>query len=199
MRIFKGTMETPRTEHGCGFYHRDTDGFVVQEANFNVFLDRIYAHRIAAGLFIGNGWKEECMNRSCEQSNIPCANVDAPAREVTIDDIRQFGAVASRYLESGGSKVPQDEAERRAAICVACPNNKPLAGICATCGAWAAWLLQLASRVSSSHDINLFNCSVCGCSNKLSIHLPLESQMDSRFSADAAPNECWKKSCFNSA
>ena len=84
--------------------------------------------------------------------------------------------------------VDQEEAERRAKICAACPYQIATSG-CWGCKGIAGMLPQIAGARKTSYDSQLKACGVCGCFNSVSVHLPIDSQggEDLEF-----PDFCWK-------
>lgn len=85
-------------------------------------------------------------------------------------------AVVIDWLTSGGAPVAQELANKRAAVCVACPKN--------VAGAWfttaPAELIKktLEARkdlkLETPHDAALKSCDVCRCLMRLKVHTPLE-------------------------
>ena len=86
--------------------------------------------------------------------------------------------------------VPQEEAERRAEICAKCPMQIPTSG-CWGCKGIAGLLPQIAGAKTTSFDLQLSACGVCGCYNAVSVHLPLSVQQDASLDF---PSYCWKRS-----
>jgi len=84
--------------------------------------------------------------------------------------------------------VPQEEAERRAKICAACPHQINTSG-CWGCKGIAGMLPHIAGARKTSYDMQLKACGICGCYNAVSVHLPVEVQggEDLEF-----PDFCWK-------
>jgi hypothetical protein len=94
-------------------------------------------------------------------------------------DIRraaQGTAVVMDWLVSGGKPVAQDLANKRAATCVACPQNvdgswyttAPAEIIRSTLSARADLKLETPS------DASLKSCNVCRCLNRLKVWCPLD-------------------------
>ena len=84
--------------------------------------------------------------------------------------------------------VSQEEAERRAKICAACPHQINTSG-CWGCKGIAGMLPHIAGARKTSYDMQLKACGICGCYNAVSVHLPVEVQggEDLEF-----PEFCWK-------
>jgi hypothetical protein len=84
--------------------------------------------------------------------------------------------------------VDQEEAERRAKICAACPHQIPTSG-CWGCKGIAGMLPQIAGAKTTSYDQQLKACGVCGCYNAVSVHLPVDVQGNDGLEF---PSHCWK-------
>ena len=88
----------------------------------------------------------------------------------------QGTAVVLDWLTSGGAPVAQELANKRAAICVACPKNVD--------GSWyttaPAELIKstLEARkdltLATPSDAALKSCDICRCMNRLKVWCPLE-------------------------
>lgn len=85
--------------------------------------------------------------------------------------------------------VSEEEAERRASICAACPQQISTSG-CWGCKGIAGMLPAIAGARKTSYDMQLKACGVCGCYNAVSVHIPLEVQQDASLEF---PDYCWKK------
>lgn len=97
----------------------------------------------------------------------------------TISQLAQGGGILVGWVRAGGIPVEHDLAEKRASICVACPNNSksPLTD-------WFTVPLsqkiakELEERkdlnLTTSQDANLHTCSACLCPLPLKLHLPLD-------------------------
>lgn len=89
--------------------------------------------------------------------------------------------------------MPQEEAERRAAICAGCPLNKAETW-CAGC-----FMKALMGRVASmlggwatSSDAKLKSCGVCGCKLSLKVWVP-KGVMKYPDLKDRWPEWCWAR------
>jgi hypothetical protein len=112
------------------------------------------------------------------------ARSSLPARVVGVAaDIKraaQGTAVVLDWLTSGGEPVTQELADKRAAICVACPKNVE--------GSWytvaPAQLIKetLEARkdlkLSTPHDARVKSCDVCKCLMRLKVWTPLHFIVD---------------------
>lgn len=189
MLTFVNTSTTPNK----GFVWRDNTGFEVRSNNFNVALDKIKDRLISRGLYVGAGWQDQVIHDMCLQTNGNCEDKTVPVREVSWQDFENFGLVAKRHIDNGGKVVSKEEAERRAAICVNCPKNAPLKGVCNFCAGLMTWAVRLAGNLNTSKDEDLHQCQICSCQLRLAVHIPLDVMLGERFDASNYPNFCWKK------
>ena len=104
--------------------------------------------------------------------------------------VRWVRAMYNFATKSQFQLVDQEEAERRAKICAACPHQISTSG-CWGCKGIAGMLPAIAGARKTSYDGQLKACGVCGCYNAVSVHLPLDVQQDAHLNF---PDHCWKKS-----
>jgi hypothetical protein len=115
-----------------------------------------------------------------------CAGTNSPAcgEEDLTESLRQrYMTMASRFLRAMEDAVmhglvPQEEAERRSAICARCPQNQaPAYSVCEGCSAaaWTARVAKLALGRSTSNDHLLRHCAICSCDNKLKVFVRKEA------------------------
>lgn len=87
------------------------------------------------------------------------------------------------WLGSGGRAVPKEQAEKRAATCVLCPQNKD--------GDWTAMFTKPVSemlrlqlgikndlKLATSKDAELHVCQACSCPLKLKVFAPIKHIVD---------------------
>ena len=85
----------------------------------------------------------------------------------------------------------QEEAERRASICVECKDfNVDLHVACPSCTRLDELISEVKGDRTTSRDAELKNCLVCRCHNQTSIWMPNESIAKKGLSF---PDWCWKK------
>lgn len=104
------------------------------------------------------------------------------------------------WLGDGGKPVSNELAEKRAAICVQCPNNDK--------GDWLRYFTLPATEIlrkqlnfrnemgaKTSADDQLQVCSVCKCPLKLKVFVPMENifKQTSPDIQAALPSFCWIK------
>lgn len=183
------------TANGNWRYTQPETGMKFTEIVYAVLLSKVIKHRKANNLpFDLSSFEDEL----CKQinDNSVCAEgmrgkpVPRPKR-TTIDDAAAFISVAGEWMK-GREFVPQEEAERRAEICAACPENQRVEG-CSGCRNLVGRLTQLLGRRKTKQDSKLQGCRVCGCSNVAQVHIPMEA-LSKGIKADMQfPDNCWKK------
>ncbi len=125
----------------------------------------------------------------CDQA----ANCDDGVRIPTSLDwtaVASFLRTMGGWLVKGFAAVPQEEAERRAGICLTCPYNVGVTG-CGTCRIALEALRTTLSDATTSRDAGLNNCGVCGCDLKLSVHVPITTLRKGSGNLEY-PAWCWK-------
>ena len=121
-------------------------------------------------------------------------------RRSSMEDLKNFALAVEGLIESKATgtnvHVVKDEAERRAAICSNCPKNLPV-GNCWGCGVLGSLYRKLLGYLTTSKDPLLQSCDVCGCDNKVSVHLAEDVHVlvaqKQGLEADEFPSPCWKK------
>ena len=119
---------------------------------------------------------------------VPCSQVKQTLGFMEI--VRWVRAMYNFATQSKFQLVDEDEAERRAKTCAACPYQISTSG-CWGCKGIAGMLPHIAGARKTSYDAQLKACGVCGCYNAVSVHLPLDVQQDNNLKF---PDHCWKKS-----
>ena len=125
------------------------------------------------------GWQERLEHEFCEQNPRIPALVDGQAvgRYMTLEDVARFTQELRGWVGAGASSVSQEEAERRAEICVGCPYNIRVTG-CLGCSQMAEFLNLIGGVQRTKHEDQLRHCGHCGCALTALIHWPLD--LDSR-------------------
>lgn len=124
------------------------------------------------------------------------ANAVAGARKVTVGV-----KVLLDWLGGGGRAVPKEQAEKRAAVCTVCPQNRD--------GDWTTIFTQPVSemlrlqlgikndlKLATSRDDQLHVCTACSCPLKLKVFTPINhivDNMDYATKARLQPSDpvCW--------
>jgi hypothetical protein len=97
-------------------------------------------------------------------------------------------AMYSFAIKGGLALVPQEEAERRARICAACPHQIETSG-CWGCRGVAGLIPAIAGARVTESDGQLKACGICGCYNAVSVHIPNDVQDTHSLQF---PSFCWK-------
>jgi hypothetical protein len=96
-----------------------------------------------------------------------------------VRDVAGGAEVLIDWIKSGEEAVPVTLANKRAAICVACPMNKP-GGLEAVFtvpianAIHAAMQKRLDMKLTTEHDDKLHVCEACSCPLALKVFLPLD-------------------------
>jgi hypothetical protein len=123
-----------------------------------------------------------------------CESAEAPPlaeREVHFGDISNFLNVLKAWMPKR-EWVAEEEAERRAAICAACPQNIEVTG-CTGCHNIVNTITGFLGNRATGYDDQLKGCRVCGCSNRAQVHVPLDVLHKGVTPEIEFPTECWKK------
>jgi hypothetical protein len=105
-----------------------------------------------------------------------------------------------KWKRLGGKLVPPALAEKRAAICVKCPENVPIVG-CFGCGAASKAIpaiLKMIKGSTTNHDNDLKGCGVCGCQLRALVHLPSNIKEYGEEEIKEFPKTCWQRKEFES-
>lgn len=188
---------------GFRYYAPQTNFSIQPWVSFDVAVQQIVAHRKANPHQCAvNGWSTDpaTVARELDEYNVKVCqsmNWDQFITEGGFEDIQnpktnllsQLRKSVRRVVAGvetikewdieGGTLVPQDEAERRARICVTCEKNAP--------GDLTSWFTEPAAqlikrklearnnlKIYTSHDDQLGVCTACACPLKLKCHTPLE-------------------------
>ena len=167
-----------------GWRYRQTEtGLELKAATLGLLVDLVSSHRAANKLPAGNP-RAEIQVYVCAQ--LPVGSEDcvgelegsdhdndiALKRDFTMDDVKRFLVAAKEALGRKGL-VGQEEADRRAGICAACPMNQTVGG-CWTCRGLAEWIFRLIGTRVTAHASRLKQCGSCGCNIKAKVWLPLD-------------------------
>lgn len=129
--------------------------------------------------------------RLCEGSGLSVNGVSLHWKE-----LMGGTAVLASHLLGGRRVVEQEEAERRAGICVVCPRNsifsKPCGG---NCPELDDVVKGVVGGGTTTRDADLHACSVCLCLNRAQVWVPIATLAvgtDADF-IEKAPEPCWKR------
>lgn len=113
---------------------------------------------------------------------------------ISLNDVADAMKVFASFMVSGFKFVSQEEATRRARICVGCPNNLNIQG-CGACRQIASFVTGTLAQRSTPHDDKLKTCGVCRCVVKALVHIPLNA-LAAKSTPDREallPSFCWQK------
>lgn len=103
------------------------------------------------------------------------------------EQTRLFANKAIRHPEL---RVPREEANRRARICAACPNN--MHGICTSCAGnefQDIFAMFKSAGCTTDYDQVLDTCTACGCLLKTKVHVSID--LLSKLEQHEYPGNCW--------
>lgn len=182
-------------------------GATIQHFEYVSFVNLYLNHLRERGLPQWPGWEEELQDELCRQNphwKGVCQDANpSTVVEVSNGDVRAFLTSVGRMVEHlmTGQEVfvSQEEAERRAAICVGCPENTATVNWCPNCPGsvvrevkkWRDYFKGKSHELTSSQDDKLMACQVCKCANATQIHISTEILTHVKHQGDY-PSHCWK-------
>jgi hypothetical protein len=182
---------------GWRFKHLDT-GFVSTGVTFQSLVQKVLQYRQNHQVPIVS---EGFARLSDEIEADICASME-PADQASYCDTKfrlltgihwkevwRFLLTLAVWVKTGFTQVPQEEAERRAAICAVCPLNVGLAG-CAICRTSLKAMRDALMSASTTQDTKLQACGVCGCDNKTQVHVSIAVLRTAK--ELEYPDWCWK-------
>jgi hypothetical protein len=176
-----------------------------RENTFDELVSVVTKYRQSNGIPIGN-IQAEIEEEICKRFPRGCR--ESKPAPLNTSMATKFIQLMYRFKAKGSKLVDPTEAERRAAICAICPENKPedearAATKCTTC---AKKLLERGASLGvsmvrsqilkgkvTSKESELKACAVCGCDNRLSVWIPMDVLKVSETDKIQFPNACWKK------
>lgn len=189
-------MSPPEITGGDSFryVHKET-GHKSVATDYWTWWDRIREHRESNNLPAIT--QADAETQLCEQLSPDWCHGDDPNRpfvepRMALGDVWDAMKVFGKFALSGFQFVSQEEATRRARICVGCYNNLSVAG-CGACQQFGEMISGGLAQRSTPHDQALRVCAVCKCLNKAQVHIPLES-LDAKDSPEKQalyPSFCW--------
>lgn len=182
------------------FKHIDT-GFVSRGTTFNDLVGKVAQYRqnrkepiVSEGYVrLADEVEDEiCQALSPEDQIAHCNTKWRQTSGIHWREVARFLHTLAAWLKTGFQMVPQEEAERRAAICAKCPLNVGMSG-CAICRVSLQAGRDALMQRSTTSDDKLHACGVCGCDNKTQVHVPLDILRSGK-SKLSYPSWCWKAS-----
>jgi hypothetical protein len=185
---------------GGWVYEHPGTGFKITAPTWNDLVTRIRNYRIANGISLGTNFEETVGSEVCQQQGWgePRCMQEEPTplkqRNIGMHDVVNFLRVLKHWLTKNPTLVEPQEADRRAQICTTCPYNVNVNG-CAGCTNIAGLIFNTTGDRTTSHDLQLRNCQICGCVNKVQVWVPKET-LDQGLTPEMRgnlPDWCWKK------
>lgn len=177
-------------------YTQKETGWSTKQITFFMLVRAVAQHRANMKLPTPGDLAAEIENAICQslspESQIEmCDDGESYTKSVHWGLVDRFLKTMTAFVVGKVPLVPQEEAERRAAICVKCPLNVGLHG-CAMCRMTLNALRESVAKRTTTQDSVLQACGVCGCDNRTQVHFPLESLHAG--SGDLKyPEWCWKR------
>jgi len=174
---------------------------LVKGNHWSHLLAKVEEHMTANNLHVPINLEEYVENYMCGIFPDRCKDVTVPthpdkAKKMTVGDVLRFTAMIGADMVNGGKRVEKEEANRRADICVDCPDNIDPDG-CTGCnrGRMEKMIEALTGAIATKRDAQLKSCRHCGCINKAQVWFPLDILQ--KFTTVEVnrelPTHCWKK------
>lgn len=163
--------------------------------SWDLLVNEVKSHRQAYDGDLAIGWEGRMEHEFCCQNPQAGCQHHVPSKDLSISksDISRFAYSVQSFIEQGGDYVPQEEANRRAEICMQCPYRIENT-FCSACQGLVGFLTSAVFGTRTTpYDDKLGNCGVCKCYNKIAVHWPLEAQSTEGLTNDDFPDHCWKK------
>lgn len=199
MRRLRDRTLAPRQLNGYSFRYVHPDGRWSNANDWWTWRDMIRKHYLAMGQPLPDNFMQIAEDQLC--GSIPPHDCiydtgERPPVDVRIglSDVWNWVKSVGRMVLSGAEYVPQEEADRRAAICVACPLNVDVVNGCGQCHSLVEAMTPDMQKRSTAHDGRLRSCAVCKCFNRVQVHFPLAvlARNDTPERQAAYPSFCWK-------
>lgn len=188
-----------------GGYFRIVDpltGVRVAASNWDHLVSQVRDERKANGAAIGTELESEIEDWVCANHPEEAIAVDPrmpPIRSLNLDDIVTGTKTFLAFKAAGSPLVSEEEAERRAQICARCPRNLSWSQNCSICSKVEDAIQLVVGTRRTSVGQQLFACNLCGCSNKVQVHFPLEIMLPhlseekrEQFAFAKEAWNCWK-------
>lgn len=179
-------------------YTQPESGHFMKAITFNMLCSKVLRHRqnmryrIVTEGFQTIGQEMEdyiCHLLSPDDQVRNCKAGYRSRGSVPWQEVSEFIKTAAKWFVTGRRLVPNEEAERRAAICANCPLNVGMSG-CASCRNEVNEFVHETLHRSTQLDERLQACGVCGCELKSTVHLPIDV-LDAG-GKHTFPEWCWR-------
>lgn len=177
------------------------DGNFITGGDLQNLVYNINEYRVTNSLPLGdaNAEAQDWLCRTSGARCVPAVPVEhVPGRKARAVDVARFLWALAAWMKTTET-VSQEEADRRAEICIGCPFNVPVDDTaCWGCFNLTARIMRVIGNRRTRFDEGLKFCGLCGCSNVVSAFVPLsvlgKAHKLEEFPADignGAP--CWKR------
>lgn len=180
------------------------DGKRIEAPTEEMLTDAIFESRMRRGIPIGDirrdiddyycsRWPEHCQKEAHEYANTS-ASVRGPSDEPMLNRIARWASILSRKMPKGGyTLTTEQEATKRAAICIGCPFNVEWRTGCPGCSSSTASLLASMRNIRKlSCDGRLHGCKVIGWDNATAVHFEKREPLTEDQSKQVC-EKCWAK------
>jgi hypothetical protein len=178
-------------------------GDVVLHANgHQQLIEAIFEYRLRNHIEIGDierdvddyycgRWPDFCHSEPSDRD----PSIPRVSGETMLNRVSRWASGLARTMPRGGWPLQVvGEAERRAGICAACPQNAGWRGGCLGCSASTLQLLQqIKGMRKTKQDGNLIGCLVAGWENSTAVWLGQECLTVTENQRRAMPDACWRK------
>jgi len=178
------------------WYYICHDEFMVKGRFYEELVSRVARHYKANGEEVPGNLGELVQHQICQR--VPESICAGHVKKHFFPTIRQIESgtrvLLDIWRQGGAALCEQDEAERRAKVCVECKWNIRLTN-CKGC-VWAYRIVRRAFQGrGTSMDGRLHACAICGCLNTAQIHCTSDVLQRStrKDMIEHYPDHCWKK------
>lgn len=179
------------------------DGSRIDAATEELLIRLIFEHRMRMGIAVGDitrdiddyycsKWPEHCQKEPHEYANVNIPR--QPSDESLLNRVARWASILSRQMPKGGyGLVSEQEATKRAAICIGCPRNTAWRTGCPGCSsATASLLASLRNLRHLGCDGRLYACKVIGWDNATAVHLEKKEPLTEN-QKQTVCEKCWAK------
>jgi hypothetical protein len=179
------------------------DGTVIMGADVKTWYGKIRKHYADNGYPLPDDYKEIAQDQYCRTCGEPgwCkyengAGFVGTNVNITLNDLLNGMNVLVAIAKEPDPLVDQETADRRAAICAACPANVFVPG-CAPCVGISNLVVGIKGKKTTRADAFLKTCGLCKCSNEAQVWVKHEILMKGTDGATLMEmkrvnGECWK-------
>jgi len=198
LKIRKMQMDPP-----SGWVYEVENGHVIKAGTFDKLIALIQRHFEVNGYPIPDNLREVVEHEICMLNPQSICKGDGPTRffpsRRQVEEGTEKLLKVRREISEAGSNafVSQEEADRRAQLCVACPMKRNLWG-CFVCDKLVKMVTKTYKR-ETSYDKLSYGCGVCGCINSAQVWLEdfvLAKVTPKETVCDYPQTGCWKRTAL---